>query len=292
MAQTVIGIFKNSTEAQNAKQHLLNNGFRDNQIDIARQSSTTMTDRDEHDRRDDDFGDKVSRFFSNLFGNEEESTKYSRAASMGTIVTVHATDSDEAEVAADILDDYGAVDVDEYAAGTMDTPGSTGATTYESDRLGGMNSGRASVMDTGDMTDSRRTDMDQDLTNRDRNINRYDTDSDLTNRETDRDLAETNMGTVRSEGKDTDMDFDETRRSMDTNRTGDRDETKIPIIEENLDVTKREVQTGGTRVRSRIVERPVEETIRLREEHVIVERTPADRPASEQDLANLKEGTV
>ena len=257
MAQTVIGIFKNSTEAQNAKQHLLNNGFRDNQIDIARQSSTTMTDRDEHDRRDDDFGDKVSRFFSNLFGNEEESTKYSRAAATGTVVTVHATDSEEAEVAADILDDYGAVDVDEYAAGTIDTQGSTSTTTFESDRLGGMNSGRANVMETGDMTDNRRTDLNDDMTGRDR-----------------------------------DMDFDESRRSMETNRTGDRDETKFPIIEENLDVTKREVQTGGTRGRSRIVERPVEETVRLREEHVNVERTPADRPASEQDLANFKEGTV
>lgn len=292
MAQTVIGIFKNSTEAQNAKQHLLKNGFRDDRIDIARQSSTNMTHGDEHGRQDDDFGDKVSRFFSNLFGNEEESTKYSRAATMGTVVTVHAADSEEAEVAADILDDYGAVDVDEYAAGTVDTQGRTSTTTSESDRLGGMNSGRASVLDSGDITDSRRTDMNQDLTDRDRNINRYDTDSDLTNRETDRDLADRNMGTVRSEDRDTDMDFDETRRSMDTNRTGDRDETKFPIIEENLDVSKKEVQTGGTRVRSRIVERPVEETVRLREEHVNVERNPVDRPASEQDLTNFKEGTV
>lgn len=162
MAQTVIGIFKNSTEAQNAKQHLLQNGFRNDRIDIARQSVTDLRGSSEHIRQNEDFGDKVARFFHNLFGNEEESSKYSRAALMGTVITVHAEDAEEAEIAADILDDYGAVNVDEYSANPIDT-GSSGTVTSESDQLGGLNSGRASVINTSGDTDSNSVVVDKDF---------------------------------------------------------------------------------------------------------------------------------
>ncbi|GAB3813518.1 YsnF/AvaK domain-containing protein [Pontibacter rugosus] len=64
----------------------------------------------------------------------------------------------------------------------------------------------------------------------------------------------------------------------------------IPVVEENMQVGKREVETGGVRLRSRIVERPVEEKLRLREEHVHVERNPVNRPANEKDLASFKDG--
>jgi stress response protein YsnF len=69
----------------------------------------------------------------------------------------------------------------------------------------------------------------------------------------------------------------------DRSTTGDTDET-IPVIRENLQVGKEEVERGGVRLRSRIVERPVEETVNLREETVNVERTSVDRPATEADL--------
>ncbi|TPE46063.1 YsnF/AvaK domain-containing protein [Pontibacter mangrovi] len=64
----------------------------------------------------------------------------------------------------------------------------------------------------------------------------------------------------------------------------------IPVVEENMQVGKREVETGGVRLRSRIIERPVEENLRLREEHVNVERRPVNRPANEKDLASFKDG--
>jgi len=50
-------------------------------------------------------------------------------------------------------------------------------------------------------------------------------------------------------------------------------DTTIPVIEEELEVGKRVVETGGVRVFSRIIEKPVEEHLRLREEHVSVEKT-------------------
>ncbi|HEX8350752.1 MAG TPA: YsnF/AvaK domain-containing protein, partial [Hymenobacter sp.] len=64
------------------------------------------------------------------------------------------------------------------------------------------------------------------------------------------------------------------------------------VIEENLQVGKRVEQTGGARLRSRIIERPVEASVRLREEHVTVERHAVNRPATEADFNTFKEGNV
>ncbi|RYY08131.1 MAG: DUF2382 domain-containing protein, partial [Cytophagaceae bacterium] len=64
------------------------------------------------------------------------------------------------------------------------------------------------------------------------------------------------------------------------------------VIEEKLEVGKRTEQTGGVRLRSRIVEKPVEASVRLREEHVTVQRKPVNRPATEADFKTFKEGDV
>jgi uncharacterized protein (TIGR02271 family) len=66
----------------------------------------------------------------------------------------------------------------------------------------------------------------------------------------------------------------------------------MPVVQEELQVGKRAVSKGGVRVTQRVTETPVKEMIRLREERAIVERRPADRPASEADFANFKEGTI
>ncbi len=123
------------------------------------------------------------------------------------------------------------------------------------------------TVDVDDMNTSRRsgaeyaTGMTTDTTSRDR-------DFDATNK---------------------DRDFESTNRDRDFDTTGD---ANIPIIEENLEIGKREVTTGGARIRSRIIERPVEEHMRLREEHITIDREPVNRPASDADLRNFKEGTI
>jgi uncharacterized protein (TIGR02271 family) len=50
-------------------------------------------------------------------------------------------------------------------------------------------------------------------------------------------------------------------------------------VEERLRVGKREVNRGSVRVRSYIVEEPVQELVRLREERVQVDRRPVIEPA-------------
>jgi uncharacterized protein (TIGR02271 family) len=69
------------------------------------------------------------------------------------------------------------------------------------------------------------------------------------------------------------------------------DEVILPVVEERLKVGKRKVQTGGVRVRTGVVETPVEEQVKLHREKVKVERRPVDRPAAAGD-AILSEGTL
>ena len=64
----------------------------------------------------------------------------------------------------------------------------------------------------------------------------------------------------------------------------------IPVVEEELKVGKREVETGGVRVTARATETPVEERISLREERVHVDRRPTDRPATAADFNQAFQG--
>src|SRR5688572_30167824 len=87
-------------------------------------------------------------------------------------------------------------------------------------------------------------------------------------------------------------------------RVGERHETtggstheqSIPLVEEHLRVGKREVNRGGLRVRSYVIEEPVHEEVRLREERVQLERRPVNEPlrrvqsGSSEDL--LRERTI
>ncbi len=65
----------------------------------------------------------------------------------------------------------------------------------------------------------------------------------------------------------------------------------IPVIEEDLQVGKREVESGGATIHTKIEETPVEEIVKLRSEHVKVEPTSVDRPANEADF-NQRESTI
>lgn len=73
---------------------------------------------------------------------------------------------------------------------------------------------------------------------------------------------------------------------------GTSDSQAIPVIQEELKVGKRTVQRGGVRVFQKVTERPVDESVSLREERVKVERIPVNQPAASVDLSALKEGTI
>ncbi len=157
--QTVLGIFDSSSQAQSAIQRLRSSGFEDTNIDIADRSSADV---------DSDNDSSMSNFFNNLFGNDDEARSYSEIAKHSAVVTVHAQSREEAQRAAEILDEYGSVDIQDRSTKP------------------------------------------------------------------------------------------ENRENQPTG------ETSIPIIEEELQIGKKTVETGGTRFKSRIIERPVEQSVRLR----------------------------
>lgn len=61
------------------------------------------------------------------------------------------------------------------------------------------------------------------------------------------------------------------------------DDEPIQIVEERLNVGKRQVERGGVRVRSYISETPVSEQVSLREEHVDVERRPVNERVADAE---------
>ncbi|HEV2802924.1 MAG TPA: YsnF/AvaK domain-containing protein [Pyrinomonadaceae bacterium] len=66
----------------------------------------------------------------------------------------------------------------------------------------------------------------------------------------------------------------------------------VPVVEEQLQVGKREVERGGVRVETHVTEKPVEENVELREEHVNVERRPVDYTFHGTESEAFKESLV
>jgi uncharacterized protein (TIGR02271 family) len=77
-----------------------------------------------------------------------------------------------------------------------------------------------------------------------------------------------------------------------TNLAANQGEKVLPVVKEEVEVGKREVQSGGVRVYTHITQQPVNEQVNLREERVDIERRPVDRPVSPGDMGAFKEGTV
>lgn len=74
-------------------------------------------------------------------------------------------------------------------------------------------------------------------------------------------------------------------QNVDRAEAGD----KLEVVEEKLNVGKREIESGGVRVRRFVTEKPVTAEVQLREEHVNVERKPVDRAA---DASDFKEKVI
>jgi uncharacterized protein (TIGR02271 family) len=70
-----------------------------------------------------------------------------------------------------------------------------------------------------------------------------------------------------------------------------RGEQVLPVVEETLRIGMRDVSHGRIRIRSYVVETPVDEQVTLREEHVAIEHRPADRALSLADQA-FQERTI
>jgi len=193
-----VGVFADYTTAQRVQRELVANGFRDSEIELQSRESYASDAASGNTglsgRTYDSSGGGIGGFFRRLFGSDDYRDRYSSAIEHGhAVLVVNTNDDKQQDLAADIMNRNGAIDVDERAS------------SWQADA----------------------------------------------------------------------------RHLRERNEHADR---TIPVVREDVEVSKRMVQRGGVRIVSHLVEQPVEEQVRLREEHVRVDRVPADRPATDRDL--------
>jgi uncharacterized protein (TIGR02271 family) len=254
MQHTLVAVFDNRSDAQNAMDELLASGFtRDNvyvsSADLTGQDATlggtTTTTGTVHE---EGVGASIKHFFENLFGsdNDEHATRYSTAVTAGQHVLTLTTSSEpEVERAADVIERFGPIDIDERHD-LSGNAASLGTSAYQPQS--------SSTLQTGSMQSG------------------------------------TQAGNLSGSLSDSTLRSDSLQRDTAVDRTTGK--AAIPVVQEEVRVGKRQVERGGVRVFSRLVETPVNETVSLREEHVSVERRPVDQPINPADVAALKDQTI
>jgi len=78
-------------------------------------------------------------------------------------------------------------------------------------------------------------------------------------------------------------------RDKSRNLEGDR---KMDVVQEEIEISKRETPSRTVRVYSDITSKPVEKQVNLRDEKITVDRRTVDRPASPGDMETFKEGQI
>lgn len=112
MVQTVIGIFNESSTAECAVHGLMDNNFDRQHIDISLPPDPAETRGDGTDENGT-LDSKVGRYFMSVFGDTQLALKYATVAQRGTVIAVLTHNYNDAIKAATILDDCGALNVDE-----------------------------------------------------------------------------------------------------------------------------------------------------------------------------------
>lgn len=169
MTHTLVAAFDTLDEALAAKSDLLAERVLETNIQISSskaQSPTAGETSGAQHEDDESLGHKISHFFSNLFGSDDDhkphryAVAYPEAYRRGaTLLTVVATTEDEAESIEDILERNGAFDIDERSAtwenDELSTQPDAGVTTH----IAGTHvaADRADVVDRSVENDAART---------------------------------------------------------------------------------------------------------------------------------------
>lgn len=136
MTSTVIGIFDSHGDAQNAMNDLFKSGFTHSDVKLSPTENTLEARqaalRGNEQREPTEGGWSIGNFFRSLFGTDQhadDADLYAEALRRGSfMLSVHASSPDQRNKAADILQRYNPVDVDQRAA----TWRSTGWKGYQS----------------------------------------------------------------------------------------------------------------------------------------------------------------
>lgn len=113
MSYTIVGMFPTATNADQASSKLDSAGFSKENYSVSRYTTDGEYDPNTNHSFQED--EKTSGFWDWLFGeNEEERGKYSYAGTRSNIVTVYTDDLDSAQKAREILNNQGAINVNDF----------------------------------------------------------------------------------------------------------------------------------------------------------------------------------
>jgi uncharacterized protein (TIGR02271 family) len=337
MQHTLVAVFDNRSDAQNAMDELLASGFTRTDVNVSSADSTGQTDSltgsstVTGDVPPEGIGASIKHFFNGLFGSDSDDhvARYSDVVSRGHHVLTLVTQSEpEVERAADIIERFGPVDLDErhdltgsassldpamLAAGasagsglqkssSMSQQSSTkGSSSYGSGSLSG-ETGERNSFATQDLNDpvpkgqTYQEPMGGSMRAGDSLQAGGSSDTNIGGNTLDTSTGSTLQGTSSLQGsRDASLGGTIQTGSMQRDmgeQLNEQRSTAIPVVQEELKIGKREVQRGGVRVFSRVVETPVNESVNLREEHVSVERHAVDRPLTAGDKTAFKEQSI
>ena len=252
MTHTVVGLFSNRSDAQTAMQELVQAGFIQDNIDL---SNRSLADTDTS------YTDTNAATSDNQGIGDKISNFFSSLFDDETTASSYTNAAYDADAILTVQ-----VDSDERAREAAEIL----------DRNGAMD------VDGGDAqygdTYGSRNDLSQNYSGTGA------ASSGMTN----------TSATMNTTGTTGTADYDETTRSEANLRRDTDVENRevIPVVEENLEVGKRAVERGGARIRSRVIEKPVEANVRLREEHVVVNRRPVNRAVTDADINNFQQGDI
>lgn len=130
MNHILVAAFDTLADAQAAKAELLVQQVLDSKIQLsaaAEQAAATAVSGADHTREqsahDESLGEKISHFFSSLFGNDEHDQPHRHGAAYpeahrrgATLLTVTAASDEQADLVEGILERHGAIDIDERSA--------------------------------------------------------------------------------------------------------------------------------------------------------------------------------
>jgi uncharacterized protein (TIGR02271 family) len=161
MQHTLVAVFDNRNDAQSAMDELLASGFtRDNvnvsSADLAAGSSAT-TAATTTPAQEEGVGASIKNFFESLFGtdHDQHAIRYSNAVTCGQhVLTLTTTSEPEVERAADVIERFGPIDIDERhdLAGNAAT---LGASAYQSAPSASLQSGSQAGNLAGNLAGSR-----------------------------------------------------------------------------------------------------------------------------------------
>lgn len=117
MEISVVGIYKSQADAQSAMNELLQCGFSQGDVQFSGSDKSESGSIGRSLKEESGVGD----FFRNLFGREDTQShaqSYEHAAGQGNcVLTVHAASEEMAHRAAEVMERFGPIDVDEYGSG-------------------------------------------------------------------------------------------------------------------------------------------------------------------------------